>query len=151
MGLKETQKRRPGCLALRKSRSTGTVVGLYQASKTSSLADPDCGDWVTVCEDHAGLVYHDTRSNAEGWLSHPEEWCPVCQGEEDPPEGEDINVKYKRAVRKGAPDFYLKRDPKTDAEWDEIAAFHGVESGAAYKEQIRLADEILLEILKEEG
>ena len=48
------------------------------------------------------------------------------------------------------PSFHLKRDPQTDAEWDELAVFYGVESGVVLKEQTRLADEVLAEIIAEE-
>lgn len=45
------------------------------------------------------------------------------------------------------PKFYLKRDPQTDEEWEELAKYKGVESGFVLKEQVRLADEIISEIL----
>jgi len=49
------------------------------------------------------------------------------------------------------PKHYLKRDPVTDEEWDEQAKYLGVESGAILKAQVKLADEILAEILAEEN
>jgi hypothetical protein len=61
----------------RKARSTGTVVALIFYGK-----DHSDGPWMTLCEDHAGCVHHDTRKLAEGWLSHPEDWCPGCKGED---------------------------------------------------------------------
>lgn len=73
--------RRAGCLILRRSRSSGTVVGLYRADEAG--LDADAGPFATVCEDHGGIVNHRTRSIAESHLSHPIEWCPRCQGDED--------------------------------------------------------------------
>lgn len=58
----------------RKARSTKTMVELIDCG----IDHPD-GRWMTVCIDHGGCVHHDNRINAQGWLSHPEEWCPVCQ------------------------------------------------------------------------
>lgn len=72
---------RVGCRRLQVARSTGTLVGLYEAQGAG--LDVSSGPWVTVCETHGGLVHHDTRALAESHLSHPDEWCPVCQGEED--------------------------------------------------------------------
>ena len=71
---------RAGCRVLRRARSTGTLVGLYDAEPAGF--DSDGGRWATVCETHGYLVYHETRTVAESHLSHPEEWCAVCQGEE---------------------------------------------------------------------
>lgn len=59
----------------RRARSTKTVVQLWR--------DLDDMPWMTVCADHGGCVGHDTRKLAEGWLSHPEEWCPTCRGDDD--------------------------------------------------------------------
>lgn len=44
----------------------------------------------------------------------------------------------------------MKQAIRTDKEWDEYAWSLGVESGKVLREQIRLADEILAEIVKEE-
>lgn len=53
-------------------------------------------------------------------------------------------------TKKKPPDFYYKRDPITDEEWEEKARYLNVESGAVLKEQTRLADEILEKIFAEE-
>ncbi len=37
--------------------------------------------WMTICELHGGCVGHETRKLAEGWLSHPKDWCSGCQEE----------------------------------------------------------------------
>ena len=73
-----------GLVAFRKARSTGTHVGLYQAQEAGIERDPEY-PWATVCEEHGGLMLHPTRTLAEGWLSHPEDWCPVCMGQEPEP------------------------------------------------------------------
>jgi hypothetical protein len=44
-----------------------------------------------------------------------------------------------------APHFWGRRDPQTDAEWDELAAFFNEPSGRVLKEQTRLADALLAE------
>lgn len=67
--------RGPQLKVRRRARSTKTVVELWR--------DYDEEPWMTVCVDHGGCVGHDTRRLAERWLSHPEEWCPTCQGEEE--------------------------------------------------------------------
>jgi len=71
-------KARSGCLALRKARSTKTLVGLYRAKEAGIESDPRL-KWATVCEEHGCLVCHETRSMAEVSLSQPQEWCPDCQ------------------------------------------------------------------------
>lgn len=41
--------------------------------------------------------------------------------------------------------------PKVANDWDELAAWHGVSSGAVYKDQCDLADSIIEEIFREEA
>lgn len=67
-----------GIVLYRKARSTGTHVGLYKSVEAGIETDPEY-PWSTVCEPHGGVVCHETRKKAESFLSHPEEWCPVCQ------------------------------------------------------------------------
>jgi hypothetical protein len=61
----------------RKTRS-GRRVYLDRGGVESDPETP----WTTVCEDHGGCVSHRTRKLAESWLSHPEDWCPGCKGED---------------------------------------------------------------------
>ncbi len=56
----------------RRNRATGTIVQLVYAES----ADPD-QPWETICVDHGGVCSHETRTLAESWLSHPDEWCEV--------------------------------------------------------------------------
>lgn len=74
-------KENAGALLSRKARSTKTVVTLYLAEAQGM--DGESGKYMTVCEPHGGVVHHDTYNDARNFLSHPEEWCPVCQGEEE--------------------------------------------------------------------
>jgi hypothetical protein len=78
-------KKRDGCVKIQKSRSTGQYVGLYRSREAGIETDPEF-PWSTVCEDHGGVVCHRSRKDAESNLSHPEEWCPVCQGTEPEPD-----------------------------------------------------------------
>jgi hypothetical protein len=73
---------RAGCRRLVVVRSTGTLCGLYESGPAGM--DESAGAWATVCETHGGVVNHDTRAVAESHLSHPDEWCPVCQGDDQP-------------------------------------------------------------------
>lgn len=78
--LEKIRASRAGCLALKRTRSTHKLVGLYRAAE--ALLDDDDGPYVTVCEEHGGLVNHRTLTLARQWLAHPEDWCPRCQGDE---------------------------------------------------------------------
>lgn len=77
------QRLRPGCVILRRARSTGTVVGLYRGKEAGLDTDGGRAPWATICEgpdgeSHGGVVSHETRALAEGWLSNPDVWCPHC-------------------------------------------------------------------------
>ena len=61
----------------RKSRKTKTTIMLCKAEEVGQF--PDDGKWVTICEDHGGIVHHNTKKLAIDWLPHPDEWCPTCQ------------------------------------------------------------------------
>lgn len=63
-------------------RSTGTLVGVYQAQEAGLEDDADAGRYATVCEPHSRLVLHDTRQLAEDHATCPEGWCGVCSGSE---------------------------------------------------------------------
>lgn len=65
----------------RRARSTGTMVAVWRAEDLGM--DPEDGPWVTLCEDHGGVVHHPTRALATSWAADPEGWCPGCQGEDD--------------------------------------------------------------------
>jgi hypothetical protein len=51
----------------RKARATGTYVVLVDRGAD----DFEDQRWETICA-------HETRALAEGWLSHPNEWCEDC-------------------------------------------------------------------------
>lgn len=52
-----------GLRTQRKARSTGTTVGLYNSREAGLDDDPSC-KWSTVCEDHGGIVGHETLQQA---------------------------------------------------------------------------------------
>ena len=80
------------------ARSTGTLVVLAEAP-AQGLPVSDGGRWALICEGpaanrvlvdvgdpagdselvHAGIAQFTRRVDAEAFLAHPEEWCPVCQ------------------------------------------------------------------------
>lgn len=72
-----------GAVVSRRCHATGTTVTLYDGEAAN--LDTDGGRWSTVCEDHGIVICHLTRAAAEAHLSHPDEWCEVCLGNEPPP------------------------------------------------------------------
>jgi hypothetical protein len=75
-----------GARISRKCRATGTVVTLYDGRESGD--DIDGGRWQTVCEDHGTIICHETKRFAELALSHPDDWCDVCMGNEPDPNAE---------------------------------------------------------------
>lgn len=65
-----------GCVVQRRSRRTGTLVGLYAAEQAG--LDPAGGSWATVCEDHGVIANHATLDLARRHLPAVE-WCEACQ------------------------------------------------------------------------
>lgn len=74
-------RRREGCVALKKARSTKLLVGLYRSAEGGIESDEKL-PWSTVCEEHGGVVCHPSRADAEAAMSCPEDWCPTCSGQE---------------------------------------------------------------------
>ena len=72
-----------GAVRSRKCRATGTTVTLYDGEPANM--DTSDGRWQTVCEDHGTIICHTSRKRAESHLSHPDEWCEVCMGQEPSP------------------------------------------------------------------
>lgn len=66
-----------GCVVQRKSRRTGFMVGLYNA--TQAGMDPESGSWATVCEEHSTICNHETLMLARSHLGDPTMWCELCQ------------------------------------------------------------------------
>jgi hypothetical protein len=64
-----------GIRVYRRSRQTGTMVGLYR----SEDAGIDGAPWACVCEDHGTILCVDTRQIAESYVSYPLEWCDACR------------------------------------------------------------------------
>ena len=63
----------PGCVALRRVRTTRAVVGLFHAGP-----DATSGEWEVRCLTHEWTMPHPTRHDAESWIAHPEHWCSGC-------------------------------------------------------------------------
>jgi hypothetical protein len=64
-----------GCVSQRKSRVTGTLVGVYRNDQAGlDTAEP----WSTVCEDHGHVVSHDTLRLAIWHAADPSGWCESC-------------------------------------------------------------------------
>lgn len=74
-----------GRVEIRRARSTGTLVGLYRSLEGGMENDPEL-PWTVVCEPHACLVSMGTREEARSAMACPNDWCPVCRGEEPVPE-----------------------------------------------------------------
>ena len=60
----------------RRARQTGTVVLLIDNRDREEDSEMD---WLTICDDHAGICGYETRALAERFAPVPDEWCPGCQ------------------------------------------------------------------------
>ncbi|HUN92555.1 MAG TPA: hypothetical protein VMU33_10885 [Burkholderiaceae bacterium] len=67
----------PGCVTQRRSRDTGTLIGLYHAAQASMSTE--AGAWATVCEDHGTVVNHARLADARAWMAEPSIWCEACR------------------------------------------------------------------------
>lgn len=76
-----------GARLSRKARTTKTIVTLYDGLQSGDDVS-DGYRWQTVCEPHACIIAHNTFEKAASHLSHPEEWCEVCMGNEPDPRKE---------------------------------------------------------------
>lgn len=76
LDLRQEREDRAGCRQLRRARSTGTLVGVYDGEEAG--LDTDGGRWSTVCEDHGTIIAHDTLTLARYHSSAPEGWCEEC-------------------------------------------------------------------------
>lgn len=72
------QKKRglAGCVRYSKSRYTGAVVAIYRCEEAG--LDPTGGPWAAVCETHGAISNHATRTEAEYFAPHPNNWCEAC-------------------------------------------------------------------------
>lgn len=70
-----------GCVVQRRSRTTGHIVGLYEAEQAE--LDASSGRWATICEAHGHIVNHDTLRLALSHLGDPAGWCEACMAEEN--------------------------------------------------------------------
>ncbi len=67
-----------GCVVQRRSRRTGTLVGLYVAKQAGIDTEPAL-PWATVCEDHSAIVCHPSLKLARESLPEPAGWCEECR------------------------------------------------------------------------
>jgi hypothetical protein len=69
------------------ARATGTHVILVDGWE-QGLESPGNGGprWFLICDEHSGCVGFDTIVEARSFIAHPEDWCPTCQGYDDPNE-----------------------------------------------------------------
>jgi hypothetical protein len=69
---------RAGCVQLRRARSTGTLVGVYDGEQAGLDTDDGASPWSTVCEEHSTCVSHRTLALARDHAAAPEGWCEDC-------------------------------------------------------------------------
>jgi hypothetical protein len=74
----------PGELERSKSRVTGTVNSLIDAEESPDFNSEEGGRWITFCNDHGQFVQHTSRSVAHGFRPRSDEWCSVCQANQEP-------------------------------------------------------------------
>lgn len=67
-----------GCVVQKKSRVTGTLVGVYNSGQAGLEDDPSCS-WATVCEEHNTLICHPSLKLALSHSADPEGWCQFCR------------------------------------------------------------------------
>ncbi len=72
-----------GLVQYRRARSTGTHVGIYNNAQ-AGIGEGDPNPWSTVCEEHGGIVTHPTLELARAHAPRPDDWCPTCQGFNQP-------------------------------------------------------------------
>jgi hypothetical protein len=66
-----------GCVSQRRSRATGTLVGIYRAAQ-AGLEDDPATPWCVVCEEHHTLACVETLALARA-SRDPREWCDECR------------------------------------------------------------------------
>ena len=72
-----------GCRRLRRARSTGTIVGLYDGFRAGMANEDDeyAQRWALCCESHSFVSEFDSLAGARSLASAPEQWCEVCQAD----------------------------------------------------------------------
>lgn len=68
-----------GCVSIKRSRQTGTLVGVYNAEQAGLDNDDGRAPWSTVCEKHGTIICHSTLSLAKGHAADPKGWCEDCR------------------------------------------------------------------------
>lgn len=65
------------------ARTTGTLVVLC-LTEGQGLSVEDGGKYLLMCEAHNRILQHDNKRFSLELMRHPEEWCEVCMGSEEP-------------------------------------------------------------------
>ena len=65
-----------GYRSARVSPQTGTLIVVVDGREAD--LDTDGGRWQTICDEHAHIVSHLTRADAEGHATDPLGWCEGC-------------------------------------------------------------------------
>lgn len=63
---------------IRRAKTTGTHVIICSPGIEAAKEE----GWLTICEEHGGVVGYENRKMAEEWRAHPEYWCPTCRQEQ---------------------------------------------------------------------
>ena len=79
MNRRELLSLTPGVLQVTKARSTKTLVLVVDGETFGVDTDGGSNPFSTICDDHGGIVFHETKTLAYSWAAAPEYWCPTCE------------------------------------------------------------------------
>lgn len=106
----ETEARLVGEIYRSKSRATGAVVVMVDATQEGSGYDKEQGRWVAVCLNHRQAYQYPTRR--DGFAQFPlVTWCPECRAIA---EEKGFTVKEWTPEAKAKP-FRKEKEPAADA------------------------------------
>lgn len=66
-----------GCVVIKASPVTGSMVGVYSSEQSGMESDPEY-PWSTVCEVHNSCVCHHTLKLAFLAVRDSSDWCEAC-------------------------------------------------------------------------
>jgi len=75
--MRAARREHAGLLAMHRSRTTGTVIGLYRARDARLDDDEGRAPYSTVCQDHGTICCHRTLRAARGHMAYVG-WCEAC-------------------------------------------------------------------------
>jgi len=111
--VKEARPDYAGLRQYRRSRVTGTRVGVYNSAEAGIDTGEDA--WAVVCEDHGSIVAIPTRRMAEEHMVDPTLWCEDCRSVLDLPKVFAAWRRLLREVRAADPDFDAVLSTNEDA------------------------------------